>query len=91
MSRCLASIALSLGLLTACADTIDGRCNSCPDWSSIDTAGCSEAAAEAGCASGEVMEVSDDRCGLGMPPMTHLVCVYTGCAESVECTRFANP
>lgn len=85
-------LTLALALLTiGCADTVTGECNSCPGWRSIDSSQCESIAAEAGCASSEVVEVEDDSCGLGMPPMTHLVCRYTDCAEEVACERFAVP
>jgi hypothetical protein len=92
MNGSSALLVLALGLFTlGCADTVTGECNSCPGWRAVDTSECEVIAAEAGCASGVVVEVEDDSCGLGMPPMTHLVCQFTDCAEEVSCERFAVP
>lgn len=78
-------------LLWGCGDSIEGSCNSCPNWTSMNTSQCAAIAAEAGCERGEAVEVTDDSCGIGMPPTKHLVCEYSGCSKDVNCTAFASP
>ena len=91
MKSCVWAAALfALLALPACAETIDGSCNACPSFSTVNTDGCQEAAEAAGCATFEVRTVTDDDCAVGEPPMEHLECVYTGCAEEVDCSRFAT-
>lgn len=75
----------------ACGGSLSGTCNHCEGWR-LDTEACEEQALELGCASAEVVEVTDESCGVGQPETTHLQCQYNDCPVDAEfeCDQFAS-
>ncbi len=78
--------------LFACNAGSSGTCNHCEGWQFLNTDACEEHALDLGCASGEVVEVTDDSCGLGQPETTHLQCQYNDCPVDADfdCDLFAG-
>jgi len=81
----LAIVGMLLGSL-GCSEKISGECNICPFATTVDLAACAVEGKKAGCAVAEIKEVTDDQCDMGKAPITHNICVYSGCSSHLDCS-----